>query len=84
MKVFLTLELRKSAKSGKLYPAFCADLGYRKVNLVVDRVLLSELFDLSPRKLSELFNVAQQDGQGYCDGDMYYPVATYDPEEIFK
>lgn len=83
MLVPLTLERRKSAETGKLYSAICADLGYRKVNLAVDPVLIAELLDLSPRKLFLLFEASVSDPKYHVSEDeLSIPIGEYSTDDL--
>lgn len=45
---------QRMSKQGKPYVALWVDMGYRKFNLVMDRRMIAELFDLSPKALKAL------------------------------
>lgn len=78
MKVTLSLQLRKSAKTGKFYPALCADLGYREVNLVIDRSVLAELFDVSPYQFNAVFERFVLHDRDLEDRDVCLDLCSYD------
>ena len=52
MKTFkLFLECRKSAKTGNAYHVLTIDVGYRRVNLTMDRTAICDILDIAPRDL---------------------------------